>query len=145
LKDAAGLLDRYAESPHRQLDRLLAVATFTVLIGNTDALGKNVALLHPTAETVELAPLYDTVPTVLWPKLRTSAAMSVNGRSELETITPEDLLDHTRRSLAVMAPAGRLGEADRERAARRGSRSSPQTRRLPRTCADAQERLLSSG
>jgi serine/threonine-protein kinase HipA len=92
LKEAADLLDRYSASPQDQLDRLLAATTFTVLVGNADAHGKNVALLHPTAETVELAPLYDTVPTVLWPKLRTRGAMSINGRWELESITTEDLV-----------------------------------------------------
>jgi serine/threonine-protein kinase HipA len=96
LKEAANLLDRYARNPGEQLDRLLAAATFTVLIGNADAHGKNLALMHPTAETVELAPLYDTVPTVLWPKLRARAAMSVNGRWELEKITATDLIEEAR-------------------------------------------------
>jgi serine/threonine-protein kinase HipA len=91
-KEAAGLLDRYAAKPQEQLERLLAAATFTVLIGNADAHGKNLALLHPTPETIELAPLYDTVPTVLWPKLRTRGAMSIDGRWELAEITAENLI-----------------------------------------------------
>lgn len=69
LKQAAQLLDSYSHDPLDQLDRLVAIATFTVLIGNADAHGKNLALVHPDPEHVELAPLYDTVPTVLWPKL----------------------------------------------------------------------------
>ncbi|HLL92390.1 MAG TPA: HipA domain-containing protein [Solirubrobacteraceae bacterium] len=93
LRETANLLDRYATSPAEQLDRLLALATFTVLIGNADAHGKNLALMHPTAEAVELAPLYDTVPTVLWPRLRTTAAMSVGGRWELSKIDVEDLVN----------------------------------------------------
>lgn len=96
LKEAAGLLDRYAQDPREQLDRLLAAATFTVLIGNADAHGKNIALLHPTAEHIELAPLYDTVPTVHWPKLRRQGAMSVGGRYELDAITIADLVDEAR-------------------------------------------------
>ena len=96
LKETADLLDRYASNPREQLDRLLATATFTVLIGNADAHGKNLALMHPTAETVKLAPLYDTVPTILWPKLRTHAAMSVNGRWELKRITAADLIEEAR-------------------------------------------------
>jgi serine/threonine-protein kinase HipA len=93
LREIAQLLDRYAADPQRELDRLLAASTFTVLIGNADAHGKNIALLHPTAETVELAPLYDTVPTALWPRLRTRAAMSVGARRELAAIALEDLLE----------------------------------------------------
>ncbi|HSZ14783.1 MAG TPA: HipA domain-containing protein [Solirubrobacteraceae bacterium] len=91
LREAAALLDRYASRPQQQLDRLLAAATFTVLIGNADAHGKNIALLHPTAETVELAPLYDTVPTVLWPRLRARGAMSIGGRWKLDEIVIGDL------------------------------------------------------
>lgn len=93
LREAALLLDRYSSDSPRQLDRLLASVAFTVLIGNADAHGKNLALLHPSAENVELAPLYDTVPTVLWPTLRTRAAMSVAGRWELSKITLEDLVE----------------------------------------------------
>jgi serine/threonine-protein kinase HipA len=93
LREAADLLDRYAAKPQDQLDRLLAATTFTVLVGNADAHGKNLALLHPTPETVELAPLYDTVPTVLWPKLRKRGAMSIDGRWDLGAITVENLLD----------------------------------------------------
>jgi serine/threonine-protein kinase HipA len=96
LAEAAGLLDLYAQDPRDQLDRLLAAATFTVVVGNADAHGKNLALLHPTAETVELAPLYDTVPTVLWPKLRRQGAMSVGGRYELDAVTITDLLEEAR-------------------------------------------------
>lgn len=91
-RDAAALLDAHAANPGRELDRLVAVMTFTVLIGNADAHGKNLALLHPDAQTVTLAPLYDTVPTVLWPKLRAEAAMAVNGRSALSAITLDDIL-----------------------------------------------------
>jgi serine/threonine-protein kinase HipA len=63
-----------------------------VLIGNADAHGKNLALAHPTPEMIELAPLYDTVPTVLWPKLRTSGAMSIDDHWELATVTAENLV-----------------------------------------------------
>lgn len=74
------------------LHGLLVAVTFTVLIGNADAHGKNIAFLHPTPESIELAPLYDTVPTVLWPKLRTRGAMSVGGVWELSAVTFDDLL-----------------------------------------------------
>jgi drug/metabolite transporter (DMT)-like permease len=57
---------------------LLERAVFTVVIGDADAHGKNVSLLHPTPGRISLAPLYDTVPTALWPSLRPTAAMLVN-------------------------------------------------------------------
>jgi serine/threonine-protein kinase HipA len=144
LREAAELLDRYSAKPREQLDRLLAAVTFTVLIGNADAHGKNLALLHPTPETVELAPLYDTVPTVLWPKLRKHGAMGVGGHWELGSITAEDLLDeatswHHERARArkvVTETAERLREA----AADLGS-DSPLTRYV----VERAGRLLSPG
>lgn len=92
LRQAAELLDTYAADAAAQLDRLVAAVTFTVLIGNADAHGKNLSLLHPTAATVELAPLYDTVPTALWPRLRTEAAMSIGGQVALADVGVEDIV-----------------------------------------------------
>ncbi len=82
----ARLLDRHARDPLHELDRLAAVATFTALIGNADAHGKNLALLLADGHA-ELAPLYDTVPTVLWPALATDAAMTIGGLVSLSGIS----------------------------------------------------------
>lgn len=92
LRQVARLLDSYARDPEAELDRLLATVIFTVAIGNADAHGKNLALLHPEPESVELAPLYDTVPTALWPRLRTEAAMSVGGQVSLPDVAFADIL-----------------------------------------------------
>jgi serine/threonine-protein kinase HipA len=143
LREAADLLDRYAAKPQDQLDRLLAATTFTVLIGNADAHGKNLALLHSTPETVELAPLYDTVPTVLWPKLRKRGAMSIAGRWDLGSITVESLLDEAgawrhpreRARTVVIETAERLREAALEL----GTGSE-----LARYVIERSERLLAS-
>lgn len=96
LRQAADLLDTYAADPKAQLDRLVAAVTFTVLIGNADAHGKNLALLHPVPGSVALAPLYDTVPTVLWPKLRTGAAMAIGGQASLPEVTVDDIVREAR-------------------------------------------------
>jgi serine/threonine-protein kinase HipA len=90
-RDVATLLRSYAEDGPEELKRLLRAMVFTVLIGNADAHGKNVALLHPTPETIELAPLYDTVPTALWPALRDRAAMAIGGQDRLPAVTVDDL------------------------------------------------------
>jgi serine/threonine-protein kinase HipA len=92
LRRAAALFDAYAVDPAQQLERLIAAVTFTVLIGNADAHGKNLALLHPTPETVSLAPLYDTVPTALWPKLRGEAAMAIGAQVMLSDVTLNDII-----------------------------------------------------
>ncbi len=92
LKQAAGLLEAWARDPTAERERLLAATAFTVLIGNADAHGKNLALLHPAPDEVALAPLYDTVPTMLWPKLRKTAAMSVGAAVELDQVGFSDIV-----------------------------------------------------
>lgn len=91
--DAARILDRYATDPEQQLRRLLEVATFTLAIGNADAHGKNLAFIHDDVPNVSIAPLYDTVPTIMWPSLRTDAAMSVAGRFSMLNTDRRDLVD----------------------------------------------------
>src|SRR4051812_45836826 len=91
LRTVAALLAAHAEDPERELVKLATAATFTVLIGNADAHGRNLGLLHPRPGVLALAPLYDTVPTTLWSTARTDAAMSVNGRWGLRSVTLDDL------------------------------------------------------
>jgi serine/threonine-protein kinase HipA len=91
-KAIAALLISHAEDTDAQLARLAQIMTFNVLIGNADAQGKNIALLHEPLDSVALAPLYDTVPTMLWLKLRPHSAMRVNGREHLGEITLEDMI-----------------------------------------------------
>ena len=87
----AALLDRHALSPVDELDKLAQTAVFTALIGNNDAHGKNLALLHRDDSSVSLAPLYDTVPTTLFPKLKYEAAMTIGGAVDLADVTPKAL------------------------------------------------------
>lgn len=89
--DVAGLLDRYAMDPVREVEQLARAMTFTIAIGNADAHGKNIALLHDSPTTVRLAPVYDTVPTLCWGQLPTNAAMAVNGRRQLVLDTPDSI------------------------------------------------------
>ena len=91
-KQAARLLDAYAADPRAELDRLVAVVAYTAAIGNADAHGKNLALLHSDPETISLAPLYDTVPTALWPRLRSDAAMAIGGQVALADVGIEDIV-----------------------------------------------------
>jgi serine/threonine-protein kinase HipA len=91
LRQAAELLDSYGADSFAELDRLVATVAYTVTVCNADAHGKNLALLHPDGERVTLAPLYDTVPTVLWPRLRRRAAMAIGGQPELDDTGIEDI------------------------------------------------------
>jgi serine/threonine-protein kinase HipA len=96
LAEVADLLDRYAKTPLEELPRLISAVTFTVAIGNADAHGKNLAFLHDPTGFIQLAPLYDTVPTALWPKLPTRAAMRISGRVGLAEVTLEDIVAEAR-------------------------------------------------
>jgi serine/threonine-protein kinase HipA len=96
LLETAQLLKLYAASPSGEMDKLARIVAFTVVIGNADAHGKNVALLHDRPEAVLLAPLYDTVPTVLWPTLRNRVAMSVNHRVNMDLIGIDDIVAEAR-------------------------------------------------
>lgn len=96
LREVAGLLDRYATDPTDQLRALLSIATFNLAIGNADCHGKNIALLHDPVDAVRLAPLYDTVPTIMWPRLRTESAMALDGRYSLTDCERGDLIAEAR-------------------------------------------------
>ena len=89
--DVAQLLDRYAGDPLAELHRLARIMAFKLAIGNADAHGKNLSVLLALDGTIVLAPLYDTVPTVMWPQLRSAAAMTVGGRADLARVTIGDL------------------------------------------------------
>lgn len=93
LSQVAGLLAAWGADPSLELTALLDHLAFTIAIGDADAHGKNISLLHPTAGTITLAPLYDTVPTDMWPKLKKDAAMSIAGVTYLPQVTVADIVE----------------------------------------------------
>ena len=74
------------------LFRLLSYVTFNTVIGNGDAHARNYSLLLDDVGAVALAPLYDTVPTALWPELKDRNALWVNDQTKLSAVTRTDLL-----------------------------------------------------
>ncbi|HEV7398908.1 MAG TPA: type II toxin-antitoxin system HipA family toxin [Solirubrobacterales bacterium] len=56
------------------------------LLGNSDAHGKNFALLYDPATGTRLAPLYDIVSTSIYPELTDRMAMAVGGVDEPESV-----------------------------------------------------------
>ena len=97
LAEIARLLDLYATDPIEELKHLVSAVTFNVCTGNADAHGKNVSFLYEKPGQLRLAPLYDTVPTALWPRLRTRAAMTINGQAELGGVMRADVVAEARR------------------------------------------------
>lgn len=94
LRSIAALLDAWGGID--QVWALLDQVLLTVVIGNADAHAKNIGLLHLHPGTITLAPAYDTVPTVLWPKLDTRAALSIGGCVDLPSVGRTDLLAEAR-------------------------------------------------
>lgn len=79
LRDAADFLTARARDADAELERLVGAVVFTVLTGNCDAHGKNLSLMLSDRGEVSLAPLYDTVPTMLVDGLAVRMAMWVGG------------------------------------------------------------------
>ena len=93
---AADLIDSYAEDAAGQLIELVRIVTFTTAIANADCHAKNIAFLLEDGR-IRLAPLYDTVPTALWPELRDSAALTVADVSPMSAIAVEHIVGEARR------------------------------------------------
>jgi len=63
----------------------------------------------PGPGIIRLAPLYDTVPTVLWPSLRTEAGMFVEGVRDLRRVSADNLVNEAvARGLGRRAAAARV-------------------------------------
>ena len=121
LKAIAGLLDAWGGTD--QMWALLDQVVLTVVIGNADAHAKNIALLHRAPGQVELSPAYDTVPTALWPRLSTRAALGIGGCLDLPAVTLDDLvLEASRWGLSPATARARVsGVLDALRAAAAGT------------------------
>jgi serine/threonine-protein kinase HipA len=104
----AHLFDRYAIDPVAQKLALLDLLVFTTAIGNADLHGKNISLLHDVDGSIRLAPIYDCVPTALWPRLRASAAMSINGHFPVVAAVDDIILETHRWNLAPHVAMSRV-------------------------------------
>lgn len=106
LVDVAQIVDRWADDGERALRQLLRLVVFNVVIGNADAHGKNISLLHMDDGSVRLAPSYDLVSTTQWKTVMTRGgerevsrqmAMSVGGEFDVDSVTLESLVDESER------------------------------------------------
>lgn len=74
----ASLLRQYSALPIADIAALIRWAVFNYLVGNEDAHGKNIALLH-TADGTRLAPFFDIVSTEVYSGLQRKGAMAIGG------------------------------------------------------------------
>jgi serine/threonine-protein kinase HipA len=73
-------------------DRLLALTTLNLAIGNSDAHAKNISLLRPEDGSCSLAPAYDIAMHAHHLTFGNVFAMDVNSQREMTSLTGADLL-----------------------------------------------------
>lgn len=71
----------------RDLTTLATAALVNFLLGNSDAHGKNFALLYARPGSVRFGPLYDIVSTAVYPELTRRLAMSIAGEDDPSAVT----------------------------------------------------------
>ncbi len=89
LRDAFALVTRTSGRPLVDRRNLLTWVLLNRLIGNADAHGKNVSLLHGgrrSSDAPRLAPFYDLVCTAVYPELSQKPAMKVGGEARWDRI-----------------------------------------------------------
>lgn len=69
---------------------LMDIIVFNYIIGNTDAHGKNFALLYDEQRKVHLAPFYDLLCNQVYKKLTNDMSMKIGNNFEHDTITTAD-------------------------------------------------------
>mgnify|MGYP003335541003 CR=1 FL=1 len=87
---AINLLRKATTVPVLEINKFISLFVFNLIIGNKDAHGKNYSILHQN-EVCVLAPAYDVLCTTYYPELSLKMSMSINGKFELDEITPEDI------------------------------------------------------
>jgi len=89
LSDCISLLQDWSTTPVLDIPDFINGLIFNVLIGNTDAHGKNYSLLYSGGER-RLSPYYDLVSTLAWPDLSKNLAMKIGGCESINAFTIGD-------------------------------------------------------
>lgn len=90
LKDCFALIRKYSTSPAYDLQNLLNIVIFNLIVGNNDAHGKNFSFLY-NGKTTSLTPAYDILSTIYYPKLTTKMAMKFGQEYQSNNITPSSI------------------------------------------------------
>jgi len=88
--DLVRVIRRACTAPIIDIELLVGIALFNLLVGNCDAHGKNFSLLH-RENRKGLSPFYDLVSTTMWPELDTKLSMRFGKEYRLEKIERSDL------------------------------------------------------
>jgi serine/threonine-protein kinase HipA len=93
LRRIAGILK--TSSSAAELHKLLQMTTLSVVIRNYDMHGKNIALLHGADGSVELAPMYDVIPSAHL-NVDPEFALAVNRKRLVGNVTLADVVEEGR-------------------------------------------------
>jgi serine/threonine-protein kinase HipA len=87
-KECFELIGNVCTEPVVERDQLIRWLIFNLLIGNSDAHGKNLSLLYRADGSMGLAPFYDLVCTLSYSNLHRDMAMNIGSRSDPGGIGP---------------------------------------------------------
>jgi serine/threonine-protein kinase HipA len=90
IEDIYNLLKDKTTIPLIETRNVLRYIIFNLVIGNCDAHGKNYSLLFQN-NSIQLAPIYDTVSTIIYPNLTRKFSMKIGKHYEIKKINREDL------------------------------------------------------
>ena len=72
---------------------LLRLVTFNAVVGNADAHGKNLSILHYEEGQMELAPAYDVMSTLAYPGLDRTLGMYIDDVRNITKVTPNRIIN----------------------------------------------------
>ena len=90
LVDIYNLVKNNTTIPITETRKFIQYAIFNLVIGNCDAHGKNYSLVFRDKK-VQLAPIYDTVSTIIYPNLTRKVSMKFGKHYEFKKINRDDL------------------------------------------------------
>lgn len=89
--DIYQLLKQKTTIPLLDTKKFLQYILFNLIIGNCDAHGKNYSLLYESTKC-QLAPIYDSVCTVIYPNLTKKLSIKIGKHYEIAKVKNEDLV-----------------------------------------------------
>lgn len=91
----ARLLRQFTDSPRTEIERLLRHLAFRIVVGDEDGHGKNYSVLLNEG-AVTLAPMYDSLCTLVYPELSGKMAAPVGNQVNLAKINRAALVDEAK-------------------------------------------------
>lgn len=86
LNDCISLIQNWSSTPVLDIPEFINGQIFNVIIGNADAHCKNFAFLYSGSDR-RLAPFYDLVSTLMWPRLSKNLAMKIGGSKSVNAFS----------------------------------------------------------